>query len=373
MDLWISGGGTAGHVYPALTVRDALGSRVSAVTWYGRERGMEADLARGAGIAFRAIRTGAVVDRGPLRAAAALLAIARGALAAAADLRRERPDVVFVTGGYVSVPLSLAARLTGTPLCVYLPDIVPGRAVRLIARLADRICVTSKAALGHLPAGRAVVTGYPVRPAIRAASRDAARRRLAADLGPAAPRDLPVILVFGGSQGARRINDALAAAAPELLDRAVVLHAAGRATLDAALAARAALPSDLAARWRIEPFFEGEAMADAFAAADVVVCRAGAAVLGEMPARGLPAVLVPLPISGGHQWPNAAVLADAGAAVAVPDAELDGPRLAREIGALLDDPARLSAMGRAARALDRPDAAEAIGRVLLALGAGRGS
>lgn len=352
-------------MYPALTVRDALGSRVSAVKWYGRSSGMEADLARTAGIEFRAIATGAVVDRGPLRAAAGLLAMMRGALAARADLRRERPDVVFVTGGYVSVPLSLAARLTGTPLCVYLPDVVPGRAVRLIARLANRVCVTAAAAIAHLPAAKTVVTGYPVRPAIRAASRDAARARL----GLAA--DEPVVLVFGGSQGARRINDAVAAAAPSLLERATLLHAAGRTTYDEAVAARAALPNDIAARWRIAPFFQDDAMADALAAADIVVCRAGAAVLGELPARGLPAILVPLPISGGHQWPNARVLVDAGAGVAVADADLDGPRLSREVLALLDDPARRRAMGDAARTLDHPHAAEAIGREILALGAGR--
>ncbi|MEO8083619.1 MAG: glycosyltransferase, partial [Ardenticatenales bacterium] len=145
----------------------------------------------------------------------------------------------------------------------------------------------------------------------------------------------------------------------------------GRTTYDESVAARAALPTEIAARWRITPFFEDDAMADALAAADVVVCRAGAAVLGELPARGLPAILVPLPISGGHQWPNARVLVDAGAAVAVADADLDGPRLSREVLALLDDPARRRAMGDAARTLDHPHAAVAIGREILALGAGR--
>ena len=359
-------------MYPALTVRGALGSRVSAVMWYGRAGGMEATLTARAGIPFRAVRTGALVDRGPRGVLAGAVAIARGTLAAARDLRRERPDAVFVTGGYVSVPLAVAARLTGTPLCVYLPDIFPGRAVQLIARLADRICVTAGAALDALPRrarDRATVTGYPVRPLVRDADRAAARARLAV-----APDDA-VVLVFGGSQGARRINDAVADAAPALLARAVVLHAAGATTLPEATAARAALAerlgADLAARWRLAPYFEDDAMADGLAAADVVVCRAGAAVLGELPARGLPAILVPLPISGGHQWPNARVLADAGAAVVVADADMDGARLATEVTALLDDPSRRAAMQAAARRLDRPAAAESIAQVILAMTSGR--
>ncbi len=351
-------------MYPALTVRDALGSRVSAVVWFGRSGGMEQGLAERAGIPFRAVRTGAVVGRGPLGAAAGVAAMARGALAAARDLRRERPDAVLVTGGYVSVPLAVAARLTGTPLCVYLPDVAPGLAVRLIARLARTICVTAPAACDALPRRRCVVTGYPVRDAVRRADRAAARARLGA--GP----DEPVVLVFGGSQGARRLNDAVAAAAPALLARAVLIHAAGARTLAAAEAARAALPADQAARWHLAPFLADQAMADALAAADVVVCRAGAAVLGELPARGLPAVLVPLPIAGGHQWANARVLVDAGAAVAIPDAALDGARLAAEVSALLDDPGRRAAMAAAARRLDRPGAAAAIADEVLALAGG---
>lgn len=350
-------------MYPALTVRDALGSRVSAVTWYGRAGGMEEALAARAGIAFRAVRTGAIVGRGPLGMAAGLVAIARGVRAAARDLRRERPDAVLVTGGYVSVPLAVAARLTGTPLCVYLPDIAPGRAVRLIARLADTVCVTAAAACAHLPRGRCVVTGYPVREAVRRADRADARARLG--IAP----DAMVVLVFGGSQGARRLNDAVAAAAAALLGRAVVVHAAGSRTHAAAAAARDALPPDLAARWHLSPFLDDTAMADALAAADLVVCRAGAAVLGELPARGLPAVLVPLPIAGGHQWDNARVLVDAGAAVAVDDAALDGARLAKVVGGLLDDPARRATMAAAARRLDHPDAAAAIGRAVVALAA----
>ena len=156
-----------------------------------------------------------------------------------------------------------------------------------------------------------------------------------------------------------------------------MLHAAGATTLPAATAARAALAerigADAAARWRLAPYFEDDAMADALAAADVVVCRAGAAILGELPARGLPAILVPLPISGGHQWPNARVLVDAGAAVVVADADLDGARLTAEVAALLDDPSRRAAMRAAARRLDRPAAAEDIALVLLAMTRGGAS
>jgi UDP-N-acetylglucosamine--N-acetylmuramyl-(pentapeptide) pyrophosphoryl-undecaprenol N-acetylglucosamine transferase len=263
-----------------------------------------------------------------------------------------------VTGGYVCVPVAVAARLRRVPLAVFLPDVVPGHAVRLVARLAGRVAASTEAALAYLPPGKSVVTGYPVRRAVRQANRPAARVR------HGLPADGPVVLVFGGSRGARRLNNAVAEAAPELLARVALVHVSGPLDAEAARQARARLPKPLRARYRLYDFLHDEDMAAALAAADLVVSRAGAAVLGEYPARGLPSVLVPLPIAGGHQAENAAVLAAVGAAVIVQDAALDGKRLVAELEELMGDPRRLEAMGRAARSIDRPAAAGAVWRVV---------
>lgn len=340
---------------------DALGGRVSGVRWLGRAGGLEEALVTARGVAFEPVATGPIVGAGALGTLRSAWRMAAGTATAWRAMRAGRPDVVLVTGGYVSVPAALAARLARVPLVVFLPDVRPGRAVAAIARLADRILVTHGDARAHLPAGRVTVTGYPVRPAVRAAVRADARTRLG--LAP----DERLLLVFGGSQGARRLNEAVAAAAPRLAGRCAILHAAGPHGIEAARARREALPDGARARYRLEAFLDEAAMADALAAADLAVCRAGASTLGELPARALPSILVPLPISGGHQWPNARVLEGAGAAVVVPDEALDGERLADEVLALLDAPDRLDGMRRAAAALDAPRAAEAIGAALARL------
>jgi UDP-N-acetylglucosamine--N-acetylmuramyl-(pentapeptide) pyrophosphoryl-undecaprenol N-acetylglucosamine transferase len=173
--------------------------------------------------------------------------------------------------------------------------------------------------------------------------------------------------VFGGSQGARRLNRAVAEAAEELLDWADLVHVSGRLDCEAAKLSRDLLPESSRARYRLLDFLHSEDMAAALASADVVVSRAGAAVIGEYPARGLASILVPLPIAGGHQRLNAGVLAENGAAVVVDDAQMNGPALLREISALLDNPEHLEGMRLAAASLDKPDAARDIWNELAAL------
>lgn len=344
---------------------DALGTRVDAVTWLGRAGGLEERLMADRGIRFRAVASGPIIGSGPLRALASAGRMVAGTFDALRAMRAGAPDVLMVTGGYVSVPAALAARLAGIPLAIYLPDVRPGRAVAAIARLADRILVTDAASLAYLPDRRAMATGYPVRALVRDADRDAARARLGIAPGTR------LLLVFGGSQGARRLNEAVPDAADRLAEQCAILHVAGPRGIEDARARHASLAADTQTGYRVTSYLDGAAMADALAAADLVVCRAGASVLGELPARGLPAILVPLPISGGHQWPNAHVLEAAGAAVVVADDALDGDRLFAEVDMLMRAPERLAAMGRAAARLDVPEAAETIGRALLDLaGAG---
>jgi len=303
-----------------------------------------------AGLPFEGIEAAGVRGMGPRRLARNLLRLARGFFQTRRIIRRFRPDVILVTGGYVSVPVTLAGRLARVPIVIILPDVVPGLAIRFLARLADRVTVSFEGARQYLPAEKVVVTGYPVRAALYTADRDAARRRLG--LNPA----LKTLLVFGGSSGARRINQAVAAVLEGLLDLAQVVHISGRLDFERLQTRRAVLPGTLKTRYYLHTYLHDE-MPDALAAADLAVSRAGAATLGEFPAVGLPAVLVPYPYAGAHQHENAAILAEAGAAVVIPDAELTGERLLAVVQELFDDAERLAQMRANARRLAQPEAA----------------
>jgi UDP-N-acetylglucosamine--N-acetylmuramyl-(pentapeptide) pyrophosphoryl-undecaprenol N-acetylglucosamine transferase len=289
-----------------------------------------------------------------------LARMARGAQQCAALIRSFKPDVAFITGGYVAAPLAWAAARARprVPLLIYLPDLTPGQTIRLTGRLAAAVAVSFPEAASYFP-GKAVVTGYPVRPELLMARKDAARAALG--LRP----DLPVLLVFGGSRGSHSINEALLGALPQLLPTCQVVHISGQldwpATGEAGLRSAAALAAGTGEpdfRYHPYPYLHDE-MIPALAAADLVVARAGASVLGEFPAVGLPSILVPYPYAGQHQDANAAYLADRGAALVVPDGEL-AARLASTVLDLLGAPERRAAMAAAARSLARPEAAGAI-------------
>lgn len=333
------------------------------MTWLGRADGMEAGLVATRGVPFVALDAAPMVGVSWLGRAIGALRLLRGAVQAWFEIGRDRPDVLLVTGGFVSVPAALAARARRVPLAIYLPDVRPGRAVSFLARLADRMFVTAADAGAHIPIApeRVHVTGYPVRSALRETNRAQAREALGL------ATDEKVVLVFGGSQGARRLNEAVIAAADGLLPDWRVLHVAGKRDIERVEAARAALVPELAARWTLTDYLDGPAMANALHAADVAICRAGASVLGELPAAGLPAILVPLPIALGHQDANAAVLERAGAAYVVNDADWDGARLLLELDRLTASATKLTDMSRAVRGLDRPGAAGAIAAALLSM------
>ncbi len=321
---------------------------------------MEAGLVERARLPFEGIRAGGVRGMGPLTLARNTARLAVGYTQAEGILGRFKPDVVFATGGYVGVPVVVAARRRGIPSLVYLPDIEPGWAVKALGRIVDRICVTSEASRQYLPADKVVETGYPVRPELNAPA-DKAAARAALGLDPTQP----TVLIFGGSRGARRINQAALGAAEKLAMLCQVVHVTGELDAQTAQAAVAGMLGTVRHRYRVYPYLHE--MPQALRAADLVISRAGASTLGEFPAAGLPAILVPLPISGGHQWPNARFLADAGGASIVADEELDAARLLSEVTALLGDPTGLAERGAAMRRLARPDAARRIGQALLAL------
>jgi UDP-N-acetylglucosamine--N-acetylmuramyl-(pentapeptide) pyrophosphoryl-undecaprenol N-acetylglucosamine transferase len=331
------------------------------VLYVGAEGGVEAGLVRRAGLPFAAIAAGQLRVAHPLRLARNLVRMRRGVVQAADLLRRWRPDVVFVTGGYVCAPVVWAAHRRRIPILIYLPDMTPGLAVRLLSRYADRVAVSFPEVTTHFRHRQTLVSGYPVRRALRERTLDkaAARRRFGLD-----PTQ-PTVLVFGGSQGARAINEALAAILPDLLDLAQVIHLSGERDGAAAQARSANLDRERRQRYRLFAYLHEE-MPAALMAADLVVARAGASTLGEFPALGLPAVLVPLPLAGHHQMANAHYLADRGAAVIVANAELR-TRLWPTLQALLTQPERLAAMSRAAAALAHPEAADRLAQALLDL------
>jgi len=272
-------------------------------------------------------------------------------------LARLRPDAIFTSGGYVAIPILVAARALRIPVVLWEGNVVPGRSTRATARLADAVAVSFEATCAALGVERCYLTGTPIRDT-RAVDREEARERLGI---PAAPR---LLLVFGGSQAVRRFNSAVAGALGRLVERCWVLHVTGETGLPEMVAARDGLPPERRERYRPIPFM-AEEMTAALAAADLVVGRAGSSTLAEAAAFGLPLVCVPYPHAAGHQRANADAYAATGAARVVEDADFDADALV-EAARLLDDPAAHLAMSAAARGAAKPAAADAVARLVLA-------
>jgi UDP-N-acetylglucosamine--N-acetylmuramyl-(pentapeptide) pyrophosphoryl-undecaprenol N-acetylglucosamine transferase len=360
MRILIAGGGTGGHIYPALAVVRSLRERRAEVElrWAGGHRGLEATLVPQAGIELdrlwlRSLRT---VD---LSVASAIdpARLAASFPQAMGLLMRWRPSAIFTTGGYVAIPVLAAAAALRIPSLLWEGNVIPGRSARVTARLARVVAVSFAETCAAL-AGTCYVTGTPTRPLTGRDPR-ASRERLGL------PLDARVLLAFGGSQAVRRFDEAIEAVLPALLERTVLIHVTGEPAYAAALKRRASLPGTLGDRYRPYPFLREE-MADALAASDLVLGRAGSSTLAEVTALGLPMIVVPYPHAAGHQRANARVLADAGAALLIDDEAFDGPRLLEAVASLAD-PERLAAMTQASRALGRAGAADANRELLLAL------
>jgi len=354
-------------VYPALAVLQRLDAidPDAEVLWVGGRGGMEEDLVRRAGVRFQAIPAAGVHGVGWRRLPKNVWRLVQGYRAARDVVQAFQPHALFFTGGYVAVPVALAAR--GRPVLLYVPDIEPGLALKVLTPLARTVAVTVEASRQFFSARkRVVVTGYPLRQEITAWIGQKARAREHLVL----PEDEPVVLVFGGSRGARSINRALLQHLPSLLERTHILHISGTLDWPQVQAQREDLPAALQSRYHVFPYLHGEAMGAALAAADFVVSRAGASTLGEFPAFGLPAILVPYPYAWRYQQRNAAYLAERGAARILPDAALP-ERLASEVFALLDDAEQRAQMAAAMRRLYRPNAAERIAELLWQQAGGR--
>jgi UDP-N-acetylglucosamine--N-acetylmuramyl-(pentapeptide) pyrophosphoryl-undecaprenol N-acetylglucosamine transferase len=338
-------------VVPALAVAGALRAEGAEVTFIGGERA-ESELVPAAGFQLRKISVEGLSRTNPLRALRALARAGRAFLHARSLLKELAPDAVLGGGGYVAGPVGLAAVTLRIPLVLSEADSHLGLTNRLLARAARRVCLAFPLVGREGPRYR--ITGRPI-PHVQK-DRAGARERLGIAEGDTC------VLVFGGSLGARSINEAAVEAftGEASTDTAFgVLHVAGRRDYPE-LAARNLPPG-----YDLREYLDLEAFADALAAADLVVARAGGSVF-EIAASGTPAILVPYPhASADHQTANARWMADAGAAIVIPDRELNGTRLAREVAALLADRARLAAMARSSKELARPHAAGDIADELL--------
>ena len=362
-------------MYPALAVvaelkqqRDPLDMR-----WVGSVGGMEQALVERADLTFESIAAVGLRGKNPVAALKSLWTLGQGYLQSRRIIRDFQPDVLFVTGGYVCVPVTLAARQAGVPIIIYLPDIEPGLAIKFLARLADRVAVTTAEAQKFFRSGLTVVTGYPVRRELTAPTwgetgaevRSSARRQLG--LGD----DLPVLLVFGGSRGARSINRAVNGQLEAYLEVCQVVHVSGQLDIEWVQARRAGLPPALQTRYHLSAYLH-EKMVAALLAADLAVSRAGASTLGEFPAAGLPAILVPYPYAGAHQNLNANYLAGHQAALVVKDTDLN-LRLKDIVLNLITDKQQLQTMRSASKSLAKPEAASRLAQEILEVGYRGGS
>ncbi len=350
MRIWIAGGGTGGHVYPGLSVAQTLRAEDNPeIIYIGSVGGVEEQLVERAGLRFAGVPAGGVHSVGLWRSLRNIIKLIQGWKAAYRLGKRERPVALFVTGGYASVPVALAAWTLRVPILVYLPDIEPGLAVRFISRLATRIAVTVENSRAYFPTHKVVVTGYPVRPTFHEVELDKAQKTLGLSA------DEPVLLVMGGSRGARSINQALISVLEEMLELTQVVHISGSLDWPWVAEQREALSDEKKARYHAFPYLHG--MGKALVAADLVVCRAGASTLGELPFFELPGVLVPYPHAWRYQRINAQWLTEQGAAITLDDESI-AQTLLPTVRELLADHRLLAQMGKRARKLARPGAAK---------------
>jgi UDP-N-acetylglucosamine--N-acetylmuramyl-(pentapeptide) pyrophosphoryl-undecaprenol N-acetylglucosamine transferase len=340
-----AGGGTGGHVIPALAIAQELQRRYQAeVLFIGTARGLENRLVPAAGFPLQLVKVGALNRVSMATRIRTALDLPRAIFTAAGMLNEFHPDVVIGVGGYASGPAMLAAILKHTPTLAFEPNLVPGFANRMVARFVSAAAVHFEQTAEHFR--NAVVTGVPVRPAFF----QIPKKRYS----PGSP----TLLVFGGSQGARAINQAVIRSLPELVRRLPglhVIHQTGEREYNEVQAAYAGIGISA----EVHKFIDD--MPAFFARADLVLCRSGASTVAEIAAAGKPAIFVPFPrAADDHQRRNAEAMEQANAAVVLEETRLDEVWLVDTVEALLADPARLGRMSDAARAMAHPDAAKEI-------------
>jgi UDP-N-acetylglucosamine--N-acetylmuramyl-(pentapeptide) pyrophosphoryl-undecaprenol N-acetylglucosamine transferase len=357
--LLICAGGTGGGVYPALVVLQQLEDKLDSVLWVGGSGGMEKDLVERQNIPFIEIPAAGVHGVGLRSLPSNLFKLAQGVFTSLRILKDFQPDGILYTGGYVAAPMALAARKI--PSLLYVPDIEPGMALNFLSRFAKIIALTTEASRKYFVNRKAqkTVTGYPIRQDLKHWDKDQAYKIFNLQT------NLPVLLVTGGSKGARSINKALISILPQLLSIAQVIHITGKLDWDEVHSFRQNLPVGQLSNYHIYPYLHEE-MGAAFTAADLVISRSGASTLGEYPLFGLPAILVPYPYAWRYQKVNAQYLADHHAAILVRDEDLK-MELLPVISNLLMQPHQLQTMSNNMRALHQASAAEDIASLVMTL------
>jgi len=319
---------------------------------------MEAELVSRAGVTFQAIPAAQVHGIGIFSLPRNLFLLFKGYREARKLIEAYQPDILFFTGGYVAVPVALAAK--NLPKLLYTPDIEPGWALKFLARFASQIALTSDESTAfYRQKTPSFISGYPVRNEIKGWVRSEAVKHFG--LQP----DLPTLLVVGGSLGARSINQAIISILPQLLDFAQVLHISGKLNWDEVKLRRETLPTELALRYHAYPYLH-ENMGAALCAADLVVSRAGASILGEYPLYKLPAILVPYPYAWKYQHTNASFLVKNNAGIILENNTLERELLPL-ISDLIKDRKKLTAMSEAMGKIYQPQAAEKIARAIVEL------
>ena len=338
-------------MYPALAVLQTETNKSTRVLWVGSDDGLEADLVKRAGIAYRGIPAAGLHGVNILSIPKRLFKLAKGYLSARKIIREYKPDVMFFTGGYVGFPVALAGRKI--PSVLFVPDIEPGMALNMLSKNADLITVVCEDSKKYFEnASRIEVTGYPTRKDIQKWDKAEALDHFGLSSAD------PVLFVFGGSKGARSINHALKDNISAILSRCQVIHITGTADWDEMNAFYQELTDADRERYKMFPYLHEE-MGAAFSAADLVISRAGASTLGEFPLFGVPAILVPYPYAWRYQKVNADYLVSKNAAILVRDEDLPS-QMVTVVSDLLDSPERLEAMKASMRQLAQPDAAEKI-------------
>lgn len=355
----IAAGGTAGHINPALALAEELAARGHQVEFFGQPKKLESTLVPQAGFPFNPIDVTGFDRSRPWTLVSALWRMRAAQKTIGRHFGSKRPDVAVGFGAYIELPLINWCHAQGIPCVIHEQNSVPGLANKTSAAKVKTVCVSLPVAIDAFrgkvgPDTQIVVTGNPVRQSVIRADRAQGRR----DLG--IPEDATMLLVFGGSLGARHLNQGVAALKSKLLSRRdlYVIHSTGKGEYDSVVQ-ELALTQEESARWRVMPYIDR--MGEALAAADLVLSRAGASSVAEIAALAVPSVLVPYPFAtADHQTTNARYLVDAGAAVLLPDEKIDTPEFEDDLLGLVDDPARRQAMRDAARGLAQDKAALAL-------------
>ena len=333
----------------------------AAIQFVGSASGLENDLIESEGVVFDArdtVQAGPLHGVNPLRALVSLFRLMMGTLQAMGIFRRRKPDVIFLTGGWVGVPVALAAWMFRKPIVIFVPDIEPGLTLKVLGRFATAITATTADTRQYFRRKKLVETGYPLRDDLMAATRAEGVKRFGLEEGRL------TLLVFGGSRGARSINRALLNIVEKLLADLdlQIIHVTGSPDWEEVRAAHARLPVPVASHYHIFEYLHDIGLA--MAASDLVVSRAGASTLGEFPYFHLPAILIPYPHAWRYQRVNAEWLESRGAALCLDD---DGLAMTLEptLRELIQDTAKRQSMSSAAAALASDIGAENIARVIL--------